>query len=57
MDESTIRYISSVLKYLGIFLLIVIGSWAYLILKILVKFFARNKTVGMFFPKFFGWMP
>ncbi|MDD3946571.1 MAG: hypothetical protein PHI19_01915 [Clostridia bacterium] len=49
--------ISMVLKGLGAFLLIVILSWAYLILKIFFKFFARNKTVGMFVPKFFGWMP
>jgi len=57
MDEETIQGIGMILKTLGIFLLIVIGAWAYLILKILLKLFARNKTVGMFFPKFFGWMP
>lgn len=45
------------LKGLGAFLLVVIAAWAYLVLKIIVKLFARNKTVGMFFPKFFGWMP
>lgn len=50
-------YIGWALKGMGIFLLVVIASWAYIIVKCIIKMFMRNKTVGMFFPRFFGWMP
>lgn len=56
-DEDTAVMITKVMRGFGAFLLVVIAAWAYVALKILIKLFARNKTVGMFFPKFFGWMP
>ncbi len=57
LDSSTIDGIHLVMMILGGFLLLVIASWGYLLLKILVKFFARNKTVGMLAPKLLGWLP
>lgn len=48
-----------VLQILGGFVLAVMAAWAYFLLKLIVKtiFCRQNKTVGMFAPKFFGWMP
>lgn len=58
LGEST-RYLEIGMKALGIFTLIVAAAWVYFLLKIIVKtlFSKYNKTVGMFFPRFFGWMP
>ena len=55
--EENGEMITYVMMGMGIFVVIVMAAWAYLILKIIVKSFMRNKTVGMFFPRFFGWMP
>ncbi len=51
--------IGMILKILGIFILVVVGGWAYFLLKLIVKtlFAKHNKTVRMFFPKLLGWMP
>lgn len=51
------QYIGWGIKGMGIFLIVVMASWAYIIIKCVVKMFMKNKTVGMFFPRFFGWMP
>lgn len=58
IDEDTMSYIAMSLSVLGYFLLFVMACWAYVLLKIIIKLIAsRNKTVGLFFPRFFGWMP
>ena len=49
--------ISKVFAAMGIFILIVMAAWAYLIVKIVVKLFMRNKTVRVGVPQAFGWMP
>ena len=56
LGENT-QYVGWAIKGLGIFLIVVIASWGYIIIKCIVKMFMKNKTVGMFFPRFFGWMP
>ena len=34
------------------------ACWAYVLIKIIIKtIFFKNKTVGLFFPRMFGWMP
>ncbi len=59
VPETAAEYAGTGMKVLGIFILIVIAAWAYFLIKLIVKtlFSKYNKTVGMFFPKFFGWMP
>lgn len=57
LGDNATSALHTVLKTLGIFLLIVIAGWAYLLLKLLFKLFARNKSVGMFVPKLLGWLP
>lgn len=57
MGQETIDTLSTLGMILGIFLLVVIASWAYVALKLILKLFMKNKSVGLFFPKFFGWMP
>ncbi len=56
-DGETISTICDVLKYIGYFLLFVMATWAYLLLKLLVRLFTRRKTVSMSIPRIFGWMP
>lgn len=48
---------SKAFSAIGIFILIVIAAWAYLIVKIVAKLFMRNKAVKVRVPQFFGWMP
>ncbi len=58
IDEGTANYIGIALKAMGGFVLVVVAAWAYFLIKLIVKtLFSRNKTVGMFAPRFFGWMP
>ena len=59
LGEEVGDYMGLAMKIMGIFTLVVIAAWAYFLLKIIVKtlFSRTNKTVGMFFPRFFGWMP
>ena len=50
--------VGKVLSYVGYFLFFVMACWAYVLIKIIVKtIFCKNKTVGLFFPRMFGWMP
>ncbi|MGN0768010.1 MAG: hypothetical protein ACI4M8_01515 [Christensenellales bacterium] len=59
VGEDMEKPIALAMKALGIFIIVVIAAWAYFLIKLIVKtlFARKNKTVGMFFPKFFGWMP
>ena len=59
VGEDMEKPIALAMKALGIFIIVVIAAWAYFLIKLIVKtlFAKKNKTVGMFFPKFFGWMP
>lgn len=58
MGEETIAKVGKVLSYVGYFLFFVMACWAYVLLKIIIKtIFCKNKTVGLFFPRMFGWMP
>ena len=59
VGENMEKPIAMAMKALGIFIIVVIAAWAYFLIKLIVKtlFARKNKTVGMFFPKFFGWMP
>ena len=49
--------ITKVLQGLGIFIIFVIACWAYVILKLIIKLFMKNKTVRVGLPQAFGWMP
>jgi hypothetical protein len=49
--------IGGIMQSVGIFILAAIASWLYVVLKIIFKLFAKNKTVRLFMPRFFGWMP
>lgn len=50
--------VGKALSYVGYFLFFVMACWAYVLIKIIVKtIFFKNKTVGLFFPRMFGWMP
>ena len=42
---------------MGIFIIFVIACWAYVILKLIIKLFMKNKTVRVGLPQAFGWMP
>lgn len=58
IDDNTARILGIALKVMGGFVLLVIAAWAYFLIKLVVKtLFCQNKTVGMFAPRFFGWMP
>lgn len=57
LGEDTMQTMTKYLGYVGYFLIVVIAAWAYIILKILIKLFMANKSVSMFAPRFFGWMP
>lgn len=59
MGEDTAKYVGIGFKAMGIFVLVVVAAWAYFLIKLIVKtlFVKTNKTVGMFMPRFFGWMP
>ena len=59
LGEEVGDYMGLAMKIMGIFTLVVIAAWGYFLIKIIVKtlFSRTNKTVGMFFPRFFGWMP
>ncbi|MBR1747041.1 MAG: hypothetical protein IJ735_02380 [Clostridia bacterium] len=56
MEENT-EYIGYALMGLGVFVLFVMACWAYVILKIIIKLFMKNKTVFFGLPQAFGWMP
>ena len=57
LNGETADMISKIFKAFGIFILVVAASWAYIIIKIVVKFFMKNKTVGLLAPRLLGWMP
>ncbi len=58
IGEDTVNTIGQVLGYMGYFLFFIMACWAYVLLKIIIKtLFCKNKTVGLFFPRMFGWMP
>ena len=58
IDEQTVQYAGIAMSALGYFLLFIMACWAYLLIKLIVKvLFCKNKTVGMFFPRMFGWIP
>lgn len=57
IDGKTANIISTILKVFGILILVVVASWAYIIVKIVVKLFMRNKTVGLLAPRLLGWIP
>ncbi len=58
IGPDTIDMVGKVLSYVGYFLFFVMACWAYVLIKIIVKtIFCKNKTVGLFFPRMFGWMP
>lgn len=58
MGDKTIDLVSKILGYVGYFLYFVIACWGYVLLKVIFKsIFAKNKTVGLFFPRMFGWIP
>ena len=49
--------VTKVLQFLGYFILFVMACWAYVVLKIIIKTFMKNKTVRVGLPQAFGWMP
>ena len=58
VDDGTIDVLVIVLKVMAGILLAVAASWAYLIIKLIVRLFTRNqKTVGLAVPRAFGWIP
>lgn len=58
IDEQTVRYAGIAMSVLGYFLLFIMACWAYVLIKVIVKMlFCKNKTVGLFFPRMFGWIP
>lgn len=58
MGEETVNMVGKILSYVGYFLFFVMACWAYVLIKVIVKsIFFKNKTVGLFFPRMFGWMP
>lgn len=58
VDDGTIDVLVIVLKVMAGILLVVAASWAYLIIKLIVRLFTRNqKTVGLAVPRAFGWIP
>ena len=58
IGPEAVDMVGKVLSYVGYFLLFVMACWAYVLIKIIIKtIFFKNKTVGLFFPRMFGWMP
>ena len=58
IGPEAIDTVGKVLSYVGYFLFFVMACWAYVLIKIIIKtIFFKNKTVGLFFPRMFGWMP
>lgn len=57
MVEEHADVISKILMAFGIFIIFVIACWGYVIVKIFVKLFMKNKTVRVGLPQAFGWMP
>lgn len=58
VDDGTIDVLVIVLKVMAGILLVVAASWAYLIIKLIVRLFTRNqKAVGLAVPRAFGWIP
>lgn len=58
LDAETMKMIGNVMSYFGYFLFFVMACWAYVLLKLIIKtIFCKRKTVGLFFARFFGWMP
>ncbi|MCR4662070.1 MAG: hypothetical protein K5765_08770 [Clostridia bacterium] len=55
--DNSKEYIGYVLIGLGAFVLLVMASWGYVALKIIIKLFAKNKTVRFGLAQAFGWMP
>lgn len=55
--EENKEYIGYALMGMGIFVLIVMASWAYVVIKIIAKLFSKNKTIRFGVPQAFGWMP
>lgn len=58
LDEETMEQVGTVMSYVGYALFFFMACWLYVLIKVIVKTaFFRNKTVGLFFARFFGWMP
>lgn len=58
INEETVQMIGLAMSFLGYFLLFIMACWAYVLIKVIVKTIAcKNKTVGLFFPRMFGWIP
>ena len=58
VSPEVVDMVGKALSYVGYFLFFVMACWAYVLIKIIIKtIFFKNKTVGLFFPRMFGWMP
>ena len=58
LDEETVNKIGTVMSYVGYALFFFMLCWFYVLVKVIVKTaFFKNKTVGLFAARFFGWMP
>lgn len=57
MDEDTMRTIAKVMQVIGYVILFTFFTWAYLILKILLKIGAKNPGIKLKLPIWLGWIP
>ncbi len=57
IGTDVLNQIATYMGYVGYFLLFVMATWAYLLIKIVIKLFCKNKTVSMAIPRIWGWMP
>ena len=55
--SSKLGGLKKALFWIGIVILVVCLAWLYLLIKIIVRFFTKKKTVSMFAPRLLGWIP
>ena len=57
LDDESLQTIAMVMKVVGYVILFTFFTWAYLILKILVKIGAKNPGIKLKLPIWLGWLP
>gem|GEM_PF-6013846 len=57
ISDDALNMIHTMLAGIGVLLLFTLFTWAYLILKILVKIASKNPTIKIGLPIWFGWIP